>query len=160
MQNKLIIAVMYSNLIKYNEVKKILMDKYNKIDIESEEYDFDKFTKYYEAEMGKKILKRFLLLDYTVVKNDLIRIKNEITEIEKKCSIDNKRTINLDPGYLNDKELVLASYKKGTNYKEDLGSGVFCHKVLEFDLGKVRVFWHTFPDYREFKEFFASIIYQ
>ena len=31
-------------------------------------------------------------------------------------SKDNKRTINLDPGYLNEKELVLASFKKGTNY--------------------------------------------
>lgn len=108
--------------------------------------------------MGKNLVKRFLIFDYTLEKKDLIEIKKQTTEIEKEFSKENKRTINLDPGYLNDKELVLASFKRGTNYKEDLGEGVYAHKVLEFKDGKAQIFWHTFPDYRvkENQEFFIE----
>jgi hypothetical protein len=155
MQNKLIIAVMYSDDEIYEKVKSILIDKYKEIKKESHEYSFDKFTSYYEKEMGKNLVKRFLIFNFNLEKKDLIKIKKQTTEIEKEFSNDEKRTINLDPGYLNENELVLASFKKGTNYKEDLGQGVYAHKVLEFKDG-VKIFWHTFPDYRENKDFFIT----
>ncbi|MFH2028757.1 MAG: DUF4416 family protein [Nanoarchaeota archaeon] len=152
--SNLIIAIMYSDNGTYVKVKSILIEKYGLIKKETEPYDFDKFTSYYEKEMGKGIIKRFLIFDKEIEKNDLVKIKHETTEVEKEFSIDNKRTINLDPGYLNNKELVLASFKKGTNYKEDMGQGVYAHKVLEFN-GEIKTFWHTFPDYKEHKELFT-----
>lgn len=158
MQNNLIIAVMYSNKETYNKVKAILTEKFKEIKKESDEYSFDQFTHYYEKEMGKNLVKRFLIFNKQIDKKDLIEIKKVTTEIEKEFSINNNRTINLDPGYVNEKELVLASFKKGTNYKEDLGEGVYAHKVLEFKEGKAEIFWHTFPDYRvkENQEFFIQ----
>jgi len=158
MQNTLIIATMYSNKEKYDKVKSILTEKFNKITHESPEYNFDQFTSYYEKEMGKNLVKRFLIFNKQINKKDLIEIKKQTTEIEKEFSQNNNRTINLDPGYLNEKELVLASFKKGTNYKEDLGQGVYAHKVLEFKDKKAIMFWHTFPDYRvkENQEFFME----
>jgi len=158
MKNLLIIAIMYSNKEIYNKVKLLLIEKFNKITRESDSYNFDQFTSYYEKEMGKNLVKRFLIFDYNLEKKDLIRIKKQTTELEKEFSKDGKRTINLDPGYLNGKELVLASFKKGTNYKEELGEGVYAHKVLEFKEGKAIIFWHTFPDYRvnENQEFFIN----
>ena len=155
MENKLIIAVMYSDKNIYEKVKSILIEKYGEISKESNEYDFDKFTHYYEKEMGSGLVKRFLIFSYNLEKNDLIKVKKETTEIENEFSKDGNRTINLDPGYVNKEELVLASFKKGTNYKEDLGEGVYAHKVLEFKDG-VKIFWHTFPDYkvRENQDFF------
>jgi len=158
MENKLIIAIMYSNKEIYNKVKSILIEKFNNIKKESNEYNFDQFTSYYEKEMGKNLVKRFLIFNKEIKKQDLIRIKKQTTEIEKEFSKNNKRTINLDPGYLNDKELVLASFKSGTNYKEDLGNGIYAHKVLEFKDKEPIIFWHTFPDYRvkENQEFFID----
>ena len=158
MQSKLIIAVMYSNREIYTKVKLILIEKFKEITNESKEYDFDKFTSYYEEEMGKNLVKRFLIFNYFIEKKDLIKIKKQTSEIEKEFSKDNKRKINLDPGCLNDKELFLASFKKGTNYKEDLGQGVYAHKVLEFKEGKANIFRHTFSDYRieENQEFFIK----
>jgi hypothetical protein len=158
MQNTLIIAIMYSDKELYEKVKSILIEKFNKIVKESQEYNFDKFTSYYEKEMGKNLVKRFLIFDNKINKQDLIKIKKQTTEIEKEFAIDENRTINLDPGYVNDNELVLASFKKGTNYKEDLGQGVYAHKVLEFKENKPIIFWHTFPDYRvkENQEFFIG----
>lgn len=156
MGNMLIVAIMYSNKDIYGKVKSILIKKFNKIKKESDEYDFDKFTHYYEKEMGKNLVKRFLIFDYNLEKKDLIEIKKQTTEMEKEFAINGNRTINLDPGYVNDRELVLASFKRGTNYKEELGDGVYAHKVLEFKDGKAEIFWHTFPDYRvkENQEFF------
>lgn len=158
MKGILIIAIMYSNKEIYNRVKFILTEKFNKIKSESQEYNFDQFTHYYEKEMGKNLVKRFLIFDYNITKKDLIKIKKQTTEIEKEFSVNGNRTINLDPGYLNENELVLASFKKGTNYKEELGEGVYAHKVLEFENGKAKIFWHTFPDYRvkENQEFFIK----
>ena len=62
--------------------------------------------------------------------------------------MNNKRTINIDPGYANKNEVVLASFK-GKDFKENLGNNVFAHKVLEFNDGKAKEFWHTFPDFKQ-----------
>lgn len=159
LMHKLIIAVMYSDSKVYNSLKTLLVEEFGDA-VESKDYDFDKFTSYYEKEMGKNLVKRFLVFDFSIEKKDLIKVKKRTTSIEKEFSEDGKRKINLDPGYLSDKELVLASFKKGTDYKEDLGESVYAHKVLEFKDRKVKVFWHTFPDYRvkENQEFFISIL--
>ena len=158
MKNNLIIAIMYSKKETYNKVKQILEEKFGNVNKESSEYNFDQFTSFYEKEMGRNLVKRFLIFEKDIEKQDLIQIKKQTTEIEKEFSVNEKRTINLDPGYLNEKELVLASFKKGTNYKEDLGQGVYAHKVLEFKDKEAIIFWHTFPDYRvkENQEFFTT----
>ena len=61
--------------------------------------------------------------------------------------------------FINNKEVILASFKK-KDFKEDLGNGVYAHKVLEFDNGKAEEFWHTFPDYKSrlVEEFFLKNI--
>ena len=82
----------------------------------------------------------------------MVSIKKETTDLEKKFSVDGKRQANIDPGYIGQYELVLASFKRGRGYKQELGDGVYAHKVLEFDDGGVQTFWHTFPDYKENKE--------
>ncbi len=158
--NNLIIAIMYSDKELYNKVKDNLTKKYGNIKKESAPYDFDKFTSYYEKEMGKGIVKCFLIFEKVISKKDLIEIKKYITEVEKDFSVDDNRQINLDPGYVNEHELVLASFKSGTNYKEDLGDGVYAHKVLEVKNKKIERYWHTFPDYRvvENQEFFFDTI--
>ncbi|MBW2974887.1 DUF4416 family protein [Candidatus Woesearchaeota archaeon] len=147
MQN-MILAVMYSDKGLYNKVKSILIGRFGDIKAESSEYDFDRFTHFYEKEMGKNLVKRFLAFNRDITKQELVGIKKQTTDIEKEFSEEGKRRINLDPGYVNERELVLASFKTGTNYKEELGEGVYAHRVLEFKDGKTVMFWHTFPDYR------------
>ena len=132
----------------YSIAKKDLIKKFGEIEKESKPYSFDKFTSYYEKEMGKGLAKRFVIFKTPVKKSDLAGIKLFTAEIEKRYSKNDKRQINLDPGYLTKTELVLASFKKGTNYKEKISEKVYAHKVLEFKKGKVITFWHTFPDYR------------
>ena len=156
-KGKLLIAIMYSDKSVYDKCRNDLIDSFGGIEKESDEYNFDKFTSYYAKEMGTGLVKRFVVFKKEIDNEGLKKAKLETTETEKKFSKDNRRAINLDPGYLSDKELVLASFKKGTNYKEDVGDGVYLHKVLEFDGKKIITFWHTFPDYREMKELFLSL---
>ena len=159
MKAKLIIALMYSNKEIYRKTLEELKKLFGDIDKESQEYNFDQFTKFYEKEFGKNLVKRFISFKNRIEREDLADIKLKTTQIEKEFSKENKREINLDPGYLTETELVLASFKKGTNYKQDIGKGIYAHKVLEFKGNKVEIFWHTFPDYRvkENQEWFNKV---
>ena len=154
---KLIIAVMYKNKGVYKNAKRDLINKFDPIAKESKPYNFDKFTSYYAKEMGKGLIKRFVIFKKPVKKSGLAGIKLFTAKIEKKYSKNSKRQINLDPGYLTKTALVLASFKKGTNYKEQISDKVYAHKVLEFKKNKVITFWHTFPDYREKKGIFLRL---
>ena len=60
---------------------------------------------------------------------------------------------------MNDKGIVLASFKY-RDFKEDIGEGVYAHKVLEFDNGEIKSFFHTFPDFKNklVQDFFLSLI--
>ncbi len=157
---KLIIAIMYNKEGVYKKCKKCLTKEFGEIEKESNEYDFDRFTNYYEREMGKDLVKRFISFKERINKNKLAEIKLKTAEIEKKFLSGNKRMINLDPGYLTDKELVLASFKRGTNYKQSIGEGVYAHKVLGFKGKETITFWHTFPDYKvkENQRWFLDLI--
>lgn len=149
MTNILFIAVMYSSEDLLDKAKKELIQKYGKIKAESNPYNFS-FTDYYEPEMGKNLKKIFLIFEKEISEQDLAGIKFFITEIEKKLSIDEKRTVNIDPGYLSETELVLATFKE-KSFKEKIHDKVWVHKVLEFDNSKIIQFFHTFADYKDKK---------
>ena len=124
---KLLIAVMYMDDL--DTVKGDLVNEYGPIIRESEPYDFTFFTDYYNDEMGDKINKKFLIFEKEIQKDDLIEIKNKITKIEEKYSVDGKRTVNLDPGLISSSEVVLATFK-GKGFKEQISDKVWLHKVI------------------------------
>lgn len=121
-------------------------------------YDFN-FTDYYEREFGNNLKKIIIVYNEKIDKKNLITIKNKIAKIEKNYSVENKRKINIDPGYVNNKEVVLASFKN-RDFKEDIGEGIYAHKVLEFKDGQIKEFFHTFPDFKNklVQDFFLSLI--
>ena len=146
---KLFFGVMFSNRTVYNNCLNDLIKKFGEIEKESSEYDFN-FTDYYEKEMGKNLRKKIIIFKKEITEKDLIDIKKYISKIEKKYSVNNKRKINIDPGFFAKEKVVLASFKK-KDFKEDSGEGVYAHEVLRFEDGEVKEFWHTFPDFKEEK---------
>jgi hypothetical protein len=149
---------MYPNKEELGKAILILEKEFGKIIAKSEEYEFD-FTDYYEKEFGKNLKKIIAVFGKEIEKNDLIWIREKTGEIENNLAINGKRAVNIDPGYISETELVLAT-KKGRWFKEELGNGVFAHKVLEFKGDEVVTFKHTFADYKIEKnlEFFRKII--
>lgn len=145
---KLFFGIMFSNREVYEKAVNDLIKKFGDVEKESFEYDFDKFTDYYEKEMGKNIIKKLIIFKKEIKEEDLVEIKKFITEIEKKYSVMDNRKINIDPGYVSKEKVVLTSFKK-KDFKKNLGEGVYAHEVLRFENGKILTFWHTFGDYRE-----------
>lgn len=158
MDNKLFFALMYKdNEILENTINDLKNNFGNTIS-KSSEYDFN-FTDYYEEEFGNNLKKIIIVFDNKINKENLVEIKNKTADIEKNYSIENKRKINIDPGYVNNKEIVLASFKN-KDFKEDIGEGVYAHKVLGIENGKITSSFHTFPDFKNelVQNFFLTLI--
>ena len=151
------IAVMYSGKKIHDEAVSLLKEKFGEIILETKPYNFD-FTDYYEEEMGKNLVKRFIVFKKEIDKKELAKIRKITGEIEDKFRVNGKRQINLDPGYISNEEVVLASVKE-KSFKEKLGNNIYSHRVYSFENNKIKIFFHTFPDYKteENKKFFLSV---
>jgi len=156
---KLICAFIYSREDIYERVITFLAQKYGKIDFQSPAIDFN-FTDYYEPEMGKNLTRRFISFDKLVNADRLADIKDFCIKIEKKFAPAQKRRINIDPGYINEAKLVLAT-TKDFHHRIYLKNGIFAEITLAYS-AKEKNFTDlstTFPDYRtkEYKEILLHI---
>lgn len=147
---RLFFGIMFSDRGCYEKAVEDLINEFGETEKESFEYNFDEYTNYYEKEMGRGLRKKLIIFKKEIEEKNLIKIKKLITEIEKKYSEEGKRKVNIDPGFVSEEKVVLASFKK-KDFKKDLGNGVFAHEVLRFEEGKIKTFWHTFGDYKEEK---------
>ncbi|MFC1704924.1 DUF4416 family protein [Nanoarchaeota archaeon] len=154
---KLLIAIMYSDKEASDKAVDELKKQFGDIDGESSEYDFN-FTDYYEKESGKNLEKRFLSFKKTITNEELSKIRIETAKIEDNFKVDGKRTVNIDPGYISNEGVFMASLKHKP-FKEDIGNNVFLHKILGFEDDKIIEFNHTFADYKvkENQEFFIRL---
>ena len=154
---RLVICLMYSDKKLSEEVKKALEEKFGKIE-DFVSYEFD-VTKYYEEEMGPRLKKDILVFGRGIKEAQIPEIKKYTNLLEDSYRTDNNRRVNIDPGYLTEKELVLASGKKSP-YKSDLGEGVYGHLTLKFENGKCIATHRTYPDFKkeEVQKFFLKNI--
>ena len=151
---KLFVGIMYS---KENNTEKIiseLVKKYGKICLESRKFDFD-FTEYYLPEMGAHLAKKFYVFEKLIDRSKIGLIKIFTNKLEDKYTKRKNRVFNLDPGYFNKNQLVLASAKEGAN-KIYLGKGMFAHLTYTFHNQQWNYTERCFPDFRSerVKEFF------
>lgn len=154
----LLTGVIYSNEKALDEVKKMLIKKFGKIWIESEPYDFTKFTQYYEPEMGKRLFKKNIVFKKFFTINKLPDIKLYTNKLEDKFSKKNGRIINLDPGYMTITKLILASVKD-RKHKVYLDKGIYADLTYVFLKESCIIFRHTFPDFKteRVQKFFLEV---
>ncbi len=147
----LICGIMFSGNSDYVDVIKKLEAKFGKVLLVSEEYSFDEISSYYAEEMGRGLKKKIIAFALGNIIDRLSEFKHFTNSIEKNsCQLDSsgkqKRTINLDPGYLTPSKLVLAS-TKGYSHRISIGKGIFAEVTLLYEKGKfVKLPW-TYPDY-------------
>ncbi len=154
---KFICGFIYPNEKTYSQTKKILAKKFGKLDLESEKIIFN-YTSYYYPEMGKPLFRRFISFQKLKNPAQVVNVKLFCLKTEKRFAKENRRTINIDPGYLNESKLVLTT-TKDFSHRVYLGRGIFAETTLFYQKGKFRHFPFSFPDYRTqtYKEIFEKI---
>ncbi len=105
-------------------------------------------SNYYDRELGESLMRLFLLFDPLLHRDLLPEIKLKTNEIERLLSVDGKRTVNIDPGYIALEHVVLAT-TKGYSHRIYLNKGIYADLALVYHNGTYRPLEWTYPDYRE-----------
>lgn len=154
---KFICGFIYSSEDSYLRAYKILERKFGKIDFASARFNFS-FTHYYEKEMGGPLYRRFISFEKLKDPGAFPAIKLFCIKIEKKLANNTKRTINIDPGYINEGKLVLTT-TKDYYHRIYVGCGIFEEVTLYYKDSNFQDFATTYPDYKtpQYKEIFLSL---
>ena len=146
---KLICGVIYKEGPLYEEVRKRLEAEWGRVDTESPAFPFD-LTGYYEDEMGRGLVRRFLSFEALVPPESLPEAKLWAIELEAMVRQERGTTgrpANIDPGYLTASALVMATAKE-FSHRIPLGRGIYAHLELLFTRTGVRTLDWTYPDLR------------
>ena len=117
------------------------------IDMVSPWFDFT-YTRYYAPEMGTPLFRRVLVFKELIRQRDLADIKQQTNDIEHQYGRDDRRSVNIDPGYLLRERFVLAT---GKNYAHRIyiGKGIYADLTLIYRKGAFEPLAWTYPDYAD-----------
>src|SRR5688572_11722480 len=129
------------------------------IALESEAFAFDD-TAYYEKQMGAGLRKAFFAFERLIDPAELVERKLTANrwEEEYRAASDalESRPLNLDPGYLTEAKLVLAT-TKDRDHRLYLDRGIFAEVTLSYHARNWQPLAWTYPDYRrdDYHQFFS-----
>jgi hypothetical protein len=136
------------------------VEQWGPVALASPRFDFDD-TPYYEPAMGRGLRKQFLAFERLIDPAALVEHKHQANRWEETYRTlsdwPESRPLNLDPGYLSEAKLVLAT-TKDRDHRLYLDRGIYAEVTLYYQRGTG---WRerewTYPDYRrrEYHEFFA-----
>ncbi|MDP1853742.1 MAG: DUF4416 family protein [Candidatus Omnitrophota bacterium] len=154
---KLFIGVIFKDLPLLAAIKKILTAKFGIIDLESHILEFD-YTNYYEKELGANLKRKFFSFRNLISGDKISAIKVITNRLEKNFSKDGRRCLNLDPGYLNDAKIILATIKD-YSHRIYLKDGIYAETTMVFSKTAFKPYPWTYPDYqsKEYIEIFNQI---
>ncbi len=144
---KLVIGLITKEKRLFKEAAGDLSKNFGQAEMVSAWLPFD-YTDYYESEMGVPLFRRVLAFQHLVEQTTLPEIKTVTNRLEEKYSKDNKRQINIDPGYLLLERFVLAT---GKNYAHRIyiGKKIYADLTLIFQKGDFQPLPWTYPDYAD-----------
>lgn len=148
---KLFIGMLTPDLDLFDGCIDILTREYGLIDLQSEILPWDR-TDYYLDEMGPNIYRKFIFFGNLTDAASLAGVKLLTNALEQRFSTGTGKTahrrINLDPGYITEAKVVLATTKDFA-HRIYIGSGIYAEVTLTYSAA-VRSFTaipHTYPDY-------------
>jgi hypothetical protein len=154
---KLIVAMLSCQELSLDSAAARLAAVHGAVDYASPLLPFD-VSSYYAAEMGPGLRRRFIAFSRLIQPDELPVIKLAAIALEAEFAVDDRRTVNLDPGYLCAGKLVLAT-TKNQQHRLYLGQGIYGEVALRFRAGAWQPWEWTYPDYRspEYAQVFAEI---
>lgn len=105
------------------------------------------WTRYYADELGPEPWRSFVSYERLIPREELVAIKRWTNELEAETSVEGKRRINLDPGYMTLGQFFLAT-TKDQRHRVYVRDGIFIEPTLYFENGLFQPFAWTYPDYR------------
>ena len=144
---KLVFSIFASATGLINETIRKLSALYGRPDFVSEQMPFD-YTDYYHQEMGEALVRRFLSMEKLIRPDALPDVKIATNEIEEKSSVNAHRQVNIDPGYLSQSHLILAT-GKGYSHRPYLRDGIYADLTLIYQGKKFCSLPWTYPDYAD-----------
>ena len=146
---KLVVGILAGREELLTAAAERLAREYGPIDITSETLPFE-FTDYYRQEMGPHLMRRFVAMERLIRPESIKAVKLATNAMEAEFAAANPagppRPVNLDPGYITEGKLVLASTKDHA-HRIYLGEGIYAEVTLSYARGRWTAHEHTFPDY-------------
>jgi len=104
-------------------------------------------TDYYQQEMGQPLFRQFVSFQGLLAPEMLPAMKIFTNSIEKKLAAAGKRTVNIDPGYMSDANVIIATCKNHY-HRVPLARGIYAH--LEYVLKNKQIHFlpWTYPDFQ------------
>jgi hypothetical protein len=157
---KLFIGILTSAPEILPKAEERLAARFGMVDLRSALFPFD-WTHYYDRTMGTPIHRCFFGFAELIDPSTIAAIKIQTNEIEETFAEDYRtppRPINLDPGYLEQSKIVLAS-TKNFYHRIPISQGIYAEVTLHFEKGEWRSFPWTFPDFKSdcYHPFFVSL---
>jgi hypothetical protein len=156
---KLFAGILVSDSRFFADVERRLTAEFGAIDHRSPVIPFD-FTDYYEKEMGDVLDRMFFSFEGLIDAAELPEIKRRTNQLEADIAISSglKRPVNIDPGYLENAKVLLAS-TKNFYHRIYLGGGIFAEVTMHFKNNTFQFFPWTYPDYqsRDYQDFFLRL---
>ena len=157
---KLICGIIASKEASFKKAEERLVQLFGSVDLTSPLFIFN-YTDYYEKQMGKNLKRKFLSFASLISPEKLSEIKLRTNELEEEIRDELKegrRVVNLDPGYLTQSALIMATAKDFA-HRIPLQQGIYAHLELLFSKKSFKTLDWTYPDYRaeEYHNFFMEV---
>lgn len=149
---KFFVGLLLSEPSLLEKCKKALEVSFGPSDIQSSVIPFS-HSDYYNAEMGNTISRLWISFSQLQDPGDLAEWKITSNNLEDTWTINHSgkkfRQVNIDPGYVSDSKIVLAS-TKNFSHRIYLRSGIYAEVTLNYrkSMGWQCFEW-TYPDYKE-----------
>ncbi len=151
---KLIIGILAKSQKLFDIAEEFFIKEFGPIDYKSLVISFG-HTDYYKKEMGSPLKRKFISFKKTISPEKIAKIKLLTNSIEERLSADKKRRINIDPGYVSDSKLILAT-TKDYFHRIYLNYGIYAEVTLRWRKSSFEPFEWTYPDYRS-KEYISIL---
>jgi len=143
---KLVVGILAKDREWLARARERLGGVFGRFDVESREAPFG-FTDCYAGEMGGGLTRQWVGFESLVMPDGLHGIKRRTNLLEEEMAFAGRRRANLDPGYVNDARLVLATTKDFA-HRIYLGAGIYAETTMVYKEGAFRPLEWTYPDYR------------
>jgi hypothetical protein len=144
---KLVVSAFSAESDILHKALETMTDQYGKMDFVGPLLPFN-FTHYYADEMGLLLVRRFASFEKLICPEYLPEIKLVTNAVERQNMINGRRRVNIDPGYVSQAHLILAT-GKGYTHRPYLNKGIYADLTLVYQDKTFKPLPWTYPDYAE-----------